>query len=77
MEPLKDLAKENQNFLDFPGTTVFEKENIKANRCLHHFLAPVVGIQVCGAFSVVCPGSVDAEHLLPVTRCITLAVGPS
>ena len=50
---------------------------MKASRGWHHFSAPVVGIQVGGALSVVCPGSVDAEHLLPVTRCVTAAVGPS
>lgn len=49
----------------------------RQNRCLHHFLALVVGVQVGGALAVVGPGSVDAEHLLPPTRCITMAVGPS
>lgn len=43
--------------------------------CTHLLLAPVVGGQVCGALCVVSPSAVDTEHLLPVSRCITLAVG--
>lgn len=40
-------------------------------------MALVVGVQVGGALGVVCPGTVDTVYLLPLTRGITLAVGPS
>lgn len=78
MEPLKDLEEGNQTFQSFQGQLIkFGKQSPKENRCVYHFLALVVGIQVCGALGVVRPGSVDTGHLLPVTRRITLAVGPS